>query len=696
MRLAFGAVLCLFLAFLGVGCRKSLSPTADNNLAPETWITAAPQDTITTRNSLGSPIPPTPGETPVRYHLYWAGSDRDGNVTGFYWAVTETLPVPAGDGLALPGLPGPKPHDYTYTPRTDSIFIFRASEDVSVREHTFYIYAVDDKGKADPTPARFMFRAYDRFPPLAVIDTARATGTTFKLQPGGGVLPFETTYFVTDSFDVSRPFPRDTVPSNAQLTFRWHGEPTIPNTRVMGFRYKLDEPTFNIVDSTVQFATYNTKVGGDVVAPGVKKFTLRAVGESGWRGESTRYFQMNFAPDSWFSGPDVNDPAQGWQSYADSTPAHKRYYYKDVNWANFSRGTGNGYPGIPNTMLSPESVQVMPTLRPERRTFFEFYADRIWAHAEFDTVHLNSWVLLPAGGYDADSPYLVKVGVTDVSSFPGGPVLVPSTSPNGSPIGFRANITTNKPDGGSVRPSESTTYPIFDLASSFNAERISFRGAMTSTGKAYAYVVSEDGDGAVDRRLFKYGGAEAVADHVDGGYGSPEEKSVRSKVLVFYVNHAPVVDSSAAGFIPRPRSIVHGVNQTFNLLCHDIDPIDDTKLSDIGGPQNPPSPVLIKTVTLIQASGTDTLRQVVCSEFPGQNPNFTPDAAFTNGPMTVRVELWDGRSNSSKNFSRRGVVVDIPVTYSVTLQNDATMGDGSSILQQTQRPGSPQAAVRRQ
>ena len=694
MRLAFGVALCLFLAFLGVGCRKSLTPNVDNNLAPETWITAAPQDTITERSPVGAPVPPTPGETPVRFHLYWAGADKDGAVTGFYWAVTETLPVPAGDGLALPILPGPKPHDYHYTSRSDSIFIFRASEEVSVREHTFYIYAVDDKGKADPTPARFMFRAYDRFPPLAVIDTARATGTVFKLQPGGGVIALEGTYFIKDSFDVARPFPRDTVPASAELTFRWHGEATIPSTVVNGFRYKLDEPTFNIVDSTVKMAVYNTGIGGNVVAPGTKKFTLRAVGESGWRGESTRYFQMNFAPDSWFSGPNVNDPVQGWQSFQDGKG--RSYYYKDVNWANYSRITGSGYPGIPNTMLSPDSVQIMPSARPERRTFFEFYDNRIWAHAEFDTVNLNSWVLLPSGGYDADSPYLVKVGVTDPSTFPGGPVLVPSNQPNGSPIGFRAKITTAKPDGGNVVPSESTTYPIFDLASSFDAELISFRGGMTSTGKCYAYVVSEDADGTVDRRLFKYGGAEAIVEHVDGGYGSPEEIAVRSKVLVFYVNHAPVVDSSTAGFIPRPRTTIHGVNQTFNLICHDIDPIDDTKESTIGGPQTPPSQVLIKTVKLIQFGAPDSIVQTICTDFAGQNPNFTPDAAFQNGPMTVRVQLWDGRPNSSKNFSRRLVTVDIPVTYSVTAPADATMGDNSSTLPPTQRPGSTQDAVRRQ
>jgi hypothetical protein len=223
MRLRVGAALCLFLAFWGAGCRKALAPNNIDNQAPETWIVAAPQDTITTRDPFNIPIKPQIGKIPVRFHMYWAGTDRDGTVTGFYWAVVETLPVPAEGTSSVPSLPGPKARDYHFTAATDSIFIFHASEEVSERQHAFYIYAVDDKGRADPTPARFVFSAYDRFPPLAVIDECKATGTEYQLQPGGGVLPVEKTYFVTDFFEISNEhaFPRDTVSSNAQLSMRW-------------------------------------------------------------------------------------------------------------------------------------------------------------------------------------------------------------------------------------------------------------------------------------------------------------------------------------------------------------------------------------------------------------------------------------------------------------------------------------------
>lgn len=687
MRLRVGAVLCLFLVFLGAGCRKALSPNSDNNIAPETWITAAPQDTITDRPATGAPKPGTPGDIPVRYHMYWAGSDIDGAVTGFYWAVVETLPVPPGEGLGIPNLPGPKPQDYRYTSKTDSIFIFHASEEVADREHTFYIYAVDDKGKPDPTPARFMFRAYDRFPPIAVIDSAYAVGVLYHLLPGGGVAPQQVVSVVRDSFHLNPPYPRDTVPSGSRLEFRWHGEPTIPSTVVTGFRYKLNEPDFNAVDSTVKRATYNTGVGNDVVAPGILRFTLRAVGESGWRGESTRYFQMNYAPDSWLSGPDPTDPAQGWSSYQDGNG--KRYYYKDVvgGWANF--------PGIPGTLLSSDSANVLPALRPERRTFFEFYNNRIWAHSEGDTVHLNSWVCLPAGGFDADSPYLVKVGFDP--SMPIGPVTTPDPNPNGSPILFRAKYSMDKTDLTSLNPSESQPYPLFDRTSSFYEPHINYVTPMTYSGKVYAFVVAEDADGTVDRRIQQAGGQRAIVDAWDAHNASPEQLAVRHQIVVFYTNHAPVVDTSTAGFVPRTGATIRGINQSFNILAHDIDGIDPSRTAEPGGPQNPVAQILERTVTLIQVQGGTTVTQeLVNKSVAGPSINFTPSSSFVNGPMTVRVRLSDAVTKSTGLNSGRTVTVDIPVTYSVSAPSGMPPDGESGESQSTQRPGSPQAANGRQ
>src|SRR5262245_43928320 len=147
MRFRVGLVLSLLAVLVALGCRDPLSPNADRNIAPETWITAAPQDTITEKDQNGRPkIPPFPpdgvGTIPVRFHLHWAGADNDGAVVGYYYAVVETLPLPP-PGLPMPPLPGPKPRDYRFTNKTDSVFIFNVSEFATDREHAFFIYAVD-------------------------------------------------------------------------------------------------------------------------------------------------------------------------------------------------------------------------------------------------------------------------------------------------------------------------------------------------------------------------------------------------------------------------------------------------------------------------------------------------------------------------------------------------------------------------
>ena len=160
MRLSARVVLCLLTLSLaaGWGCRKPLTPNIDRNEAPETWITAAPVDTLTVLDRYNQPVgSPAITTIPVRFHLYWAGSDKDGAVAGFYYAVVETTAVPT-DGF-FASLPGPKPGQYRFTAKTDTTFVFTVSELFTDRLHAFFIYSVDNQGKPDPTPARFIFRA---------------------------------------------------------------------------------------------------------------------------------------------------------------------------------------------------------------------------------------------------------------------------------------------------------------------------------------------------------------------------------------------------------------------------------------------------------------------------------------------------------------------------------------------------------
>jgi hypothetical protein len=708
MRLRVGAVLCLFLGFIGAGCRKTLVPSTLDNQPPETWIVAAPQDTITTRDDSNTPVRPRIGQIPVRFHLYWAGADRDGSVGGYFWAVVETLPVPMEGSNTVPSLPGPKARDYHYTTKTDSIFIFTASEEVSERQHAFYVYAVDDKGRPDPTPARFVFSSYDKYPPKAIIDEFKAVGTEYELLPTGGVRAQRKTYFVTDFFEISNDHasPRDTVPADAFLTVRWHGEPTIPSTVVTGYRYKLDETDFNSVDSSVHTATYNTGVGLDKVNPGPKIFTLRAIGQSGWRGEATRWFQMNFAPDTWFAGPDLNDPLAGWQTFTDAN--NKRYWFMDfasTGWAAFQ--------GVPGTMLSDDSVNVLPALRPQRKTFFEIYNDRLWMHAENDTVHLNSWVIIPTGGFDRDSPYAVRVNrVLLPAPLVGTPVLTPD-GPNGSPIGFRLRIPVKDAGGQVSQPSENTTYPEFDPASVKNQPIINGVQGMTTAGRAFAEVFAEDGNTTVDRRITQRPrGSVGIVERVEAGTADAEDIALRSKILTFYVNKAPRLKRDGT-FKPTVNQLLNRTlsgTSRFQIPAEDEDQLDPTTgFNPVGGTPSY-GPILRRKIAIL-GKYTGTTRDT-CYVIPEEwldGTSISPQAPIPDwiatGNIIVRIRLCDcvscdvtqgtatcpfGPDRGAAPGYGTCVETDIPARLAATEPAGIPTGDASTL-----RPGSAVETGRR-
>ena len=347
----------------------------------------------------------------------------------------------------------------------------------------------------------------------------------------------------------------------------------------------MDEPAFNAVDSSVHVTSYNTGVGSDHVNPGPKIFTLRAIGQSGWRGENTRWFQMNFAPDTWFCGPDPNDPLGGWSSSTDLNG--KRYQFRDFSttgWASFT--------GVPNTMLTQDSLIQFPAARTERRSFFEAYNDRLWLRQENDTVHMNSWVIIPSGGFDRDSPYTVKVNTF---------LLPPERRASRSDPGRAERIADRLPHQGQVQdksgiitePSETTTYPVFDPASVFHQPVINGYQGLNTAGRGYAVVRAEDGDGTVDRRVdHQPGQAVGIVDRVEHGGASAEDRALRSKVLTFYINHAPQLQTTNPNFYPRTSgtSTIADIitAQTaapngLNLPAIDDDWYDPTRFNKVGG-----------------------------------------------------------------------------------------------------------------
>ncbi len=668
MRFRAGLLFFVLTILVAIGCRKPLTPNVDRNQAPETWITAAPLDTITIKDGNGVPVgPPQIGTIPFRYHLYWAGADHDGDVAGFYFAVVETVPV-APPGLpSVPALPGPKPADYHFTAKTDSIFIFRVSEFSPDRQHAFFIYAVDNQGKADATPARLVFNALDRNPPLPIIEIqpkdsqgrpipplvggATGFGRIAFMSREGNLFSRDTLIFINDSltrFNFATPT-SDTIPATARIDIRWRGEPTVLGTYVTGYRYKLDEPQFVAVDSSVHVVTYNTGINGDVIRPGSKVFTLKAVDQAGGAREINRRFQMNFDPDTWFAGPDPSlypiDPVTGTRSIAVSS------------WAALPPQAGS--------LLSCDSLHLLPAQRPQRRTFFEIYKDRLYVHEEGDTVHMNSWVILHGGGSDLDSPYSIQLGPQDPDLGPDtlacGPAPALAVRPagiNGNPIGLKSQYTYYYyPSGPENTASQSVQFPLFDITSVFRAPTIGAYLGLRQSGKVYAVLRSQDGNGSFDRRIDR---ARTLAEKVDAGMGSPQEIALRSRIMTFYVDFPPRL---AAGATPAPgQSFPSRQSITFNMLAVDDDPFDVlTAPASSGGPS---------TATIlrwfIRVRGKNAIGEnVTFTPFP--TPFFNPQVTFdlpdniVSTDLTVDIELCDCAACEDTPGSGRCQTYSVPI-----------------------------------
>jgi hypothetical protein len=647
MRLRIGLVLCLFSIFVAVGCREPLTPNVDRNQPPETWISAAPFDTITLDKD---GFPPRPGTIPVRFHVYWAGSDPDGAVAGFYYAVTETLPLPPPNAITVPPVPGPKPRDYRFTTRTDSTFIFNVAETVPDRQHAFFIYAVDNQGKPDPTPARFVFAANDKFPPKPIFlpEGTKGVGKVYYFDRVTGELRDSImTKLIQDSDVEDARFraPRDTVPSCATLYFRWSAQLGVAGNDVTGFKYKLDEPDFVAVDRSVNTVTYTSNVGADTqcVASGTKIFVLRAIDRAGGSNDSTRRFQLNFSPDSWWSGPDLDNVQYSVK------PSGEKY-------VALTPGDRLPFP-IDRSLFSRDSVYLLPALRPERRTFFELYNDTLYARAEFDTVHLNSIVVLHSGGFDRDSRYLARTSdlarmdTSATNRFPcppleDCPVLDPAPA-NGSPIGFRTWMTEAlSPTNGLSLSAQTGVYPLFDPNDVFNDPQIGGYHAMIQSGKVYALTRAVDGDGDADRRISApWTIGENIAE-CSQSPGATTEQKLRCKVLVFYVNKAPFLRTQDPAFFPPVDSVITYTSPEWDMFlpAFDEDPFEPPS------PQGVPSgsPRLRHRITIY---GTQINTQtglpvplVYTDRIEHENEpafRFTAPPELEPGPVTVEVELCD-------------------------------------------------------
>jgi hypothetical protein len=201
-------------------------------------------------------------------------------------------------------------------------------------------------------------------------------------------------------------------------------------------------------------------------------------------------------------------------------------------------------------------------------------------------------------------------------------------------------------------PTESQTYPVVDPASSLDLRQINgYWGLTTSAGKAYAVIRAEDGNGAVDARLeHQPGGAVGVADRVDANGGSPEDRALRSKVLTFYINHAPLLLTNRTEFYPRAGAVLSRHVGTlgapaFNLPASDDDWFDPGLRGTTGGtPNKYPAILRWKLAILGKLAACDTCDTCFFEGLEFGHPAgiaFTIPSWIRAGAITVRVRLCD-------------------------------------------------------
>lgn len=137
------------LLLVMTGCRAFQPEAVIVNKAPETFI-------------IGAPIEEGGGY--YHFHVYWYGSDEDGTVERFVWALTDTTVQDEDttddeeDVRFNPALDATTLAIGRWTTKTDSIFNFTIDQGVQPSyDMTLHMVAVDDFGDYDRTPARLHF-----------------------------------------------------------------------------------------------------------------------------------------------------------------------------------------------------------------------------------------------------------------------------------------------------------------------------------------------------------------------------------------------------------------------------------------------------------------------------------------------------------------------------------------------------------
>lgn len=143
----------LFLGLLGglllFGCRAFEPESVVVNRPPQTYLIGSPAETAGAY---------------FHFHVFWYGTDDDGYVERYVWALTDTsiqdwdTDEDEEDSRFNPALNISHLAIGNWTTRTDTVFDFRINQGSNLsRDMTLHVVAVDDRGDFDRTPARLYF-----------------------------------------------------------------------------------------------------------------------------------------------------------------------------------------------------------------------------------------------------------------------------------------------------------------------------------------------------------------------------------------------------------------------------------------------------------------------------------------------------------------------------------------------------------
>jgi hypothetical protein len=189
----------LFLAVLALSCDSGLTGTAGDNQPPTTSFTV---------NSINLP---EGQRLTSQINISWWGDDPDGYVVGyeFYIGDDESENV-----------------EWTFTTRTDSVFVLPIEEGNLDADVRFTVRSVDNEGAKDPEPPSLVFPIRNSPPSVSFVSTEIPPDTTYRVfsfgfratDPDGDANLNRIEFAINDTTGADAWTPLD--PATQLLTFR--------------------------------------------------------------------------------------------------------------------------------------------------------------------------------------------------------------------------------------------------------------------------------------------------------------------------------------------------------------------------------------------------------------------------------------------------------------------------------------------